>query len=428
MDLTRSVVFRGLDINSVSRGGPTLLTYSSDSVTYGGDLVTYGAGMALGLPASGCMTETADISDIPTVEFAERVRVHDGYNVLEGYRGNWVVHLSGSLFGATRGDLFDRLQNLRRVMSPDTALRDSPSTKGFLPLTYREPHDLTALTVTTLQCRPMGLQWKADEGTAAKVPGREDYTALALRWTVDLLVYQGPILQIGSPPGTPPGPDSPIDWPPGGGGGSGPPPRVPPTCVGNGNTDGGNGVTYNFGDAQVGAPLGAPTLTTSYPWEWMYPPSTDFLQYWSTFHNNSRDYPTAGLIFNGGNGGVNCCVYSTGGVDYMPGGIAGYVRLTTIGPGTLTIRTAPTLGGSCGGGITGCGTITAPGTAYAVVPGTGVVVGSDSQDVGVNMVVHIADTWEDAYHNIHPVCAVYTDVHFATGPWGFVSASWAPGW
>jgi hypothetical protein len=156
--------------------------------------------------ASGCMTEVADLSAIDHAEFGERVRVHDGGHFIEPYRANWVLSLRGTLFAPTRGELYDALQVTLEAFNPRKALMESPGTKGFLPLTYYEPHDSFPLTLKTLQARPLGLHWQADVGTAAKVAGKTDATALALPWSVDLLIYQGPPIN--------PEEEPPIEWPP----------------------------------------------------------------------------------------------------------------------------------------------------------------------------------------------------------------------
>jgi len=166
MDLSRAIAYRDFALNTVAP--------------------------VAGKPgAYGCIVETSDDSDRAIVEFSERRRVADGTVLLEPYVSTWTLHLTGSLFGQTRGDLFTALQELRAAMNPDLALLESPDTKGFLPFTYFIPHTGSAPEEVTLSARPLGLRWTVTperSGTAVKTSAAIDGSALAVRWSADLVI------------------------------------------------------------------------------------------------------------------------------------------------------------------------------------------------------------------------------------------------
>lgn len=175
MDLTRPVTYRGAALNTVT---PTV--------------------GRLGL--LGCMTETANIRDITHVQFMEKRREADGMDAIEPYLALHKLVLSGTVFGRTRGETWDRLQILRRTFSPTEALRESPSTKGFLPIAFSDNLDRTLLV------RPTGFKFTFDStrhGTSAKVAGKNDAVGLGVRWIAELLVDY-PSLCENWPPTPPP--------------------------------------------------------------------------------------------------------------------------------------------------------------------------------------------------------------------------------
>jgi len=141
--------------------------------------------------------------------------------------------------------------------------------------------------------------------------------------------------------------------------------------------------------------------------------STTFIQYWA-IGGYANEYPEAGIVTGCSEGGINHCLYSVGSTDYFPGGIATYVRFTVVGPGTLTVKTAVHPGGLLGP----CGSVTAPGFLNLYRSGGGTtLVAHDNQMPGTDMTVVVPN---DGF------CAHYADLNFSTGPWGLVSATWAP--
>ena len=112
------------------------------------------------------------------------------------------------------------------------------------------------------------------------------------------------------------------------------PPIVAPvalqTCVAR------NMLTYSYTATGTRVGLGPPVRNpVSGNLEYV---ATEFLGYYGAGGGMS-EYPTAGEIGNWGNGGVNDCVYTSGGIDYGGGGLSNYVRVRVIGPGSLTVQT-----------------------------------------------------------------------------------------
>jgi len=149
-----------------------------------------------------------------------------------------------------------------------------------------------------------------------------------------------------------------------------------------------------------------PSSGESYPGEGNFHfTSTDFICYWGAGGSASA-YPLAGQDGNWGNGGVNNCVYTSGGADYGAGGVSNLITINVIGPGTLTVQTAAAVG-LCQNNQNVVLT--------AVISGTATVVDTDTQMVGTLLSVTIPDDGE---------CAHYVEVS-STGQFGFVSANWS---
>lgn len=118
MDLTRPVTYRGFALNSATE--------------------------AAGNPATGCAIDSVDYSDVDAVGYEEKRSMADGYDASDVFLGKRRVVLAGTLYGADRADLHDRLQNLRFAISPTSAYAESPGDFGYLPLNFDVPtKDLT---------------------------------------------------------------------------------------------------------------------------------------------------------------------------------------------------------------------------------------------------------------------------------------------
>jgi hypothetical protein len=168
--LTRPILYRGFDLNDAAAqvGRPGLL---------------------------GCSVDAFDISPLTTMQYIDKAYQHDGMD-FQGV-GNLSVmarsiDLRGTLYGETRGDLWDRLMELRQILDPVQSYADDEVAQGFLPLSWTLPTGAAGATVGRfINARPEGIRdvFNRDRhGTAAKVSGKADMTALALQWTCQFRV------------------------------------------------------------------------------------------------------------------------------------------------------------------------------------------------------------------------------------------------
>jgi len=87
----------------------------------------------------GCLVEEADFGTVLGVGYTEKRAQGDGNDASDVYLSARQVHLRGFIYGETRADAFDRLQDLISALSPTGAYAASPSQKGYLPLTFDTP-------------------------------------------------------------------------------------------------------------------------------------------------------------------------------------------------------------------------------------------------------------------------------------------------
>ena len=87
----------------------------------------------------GCLVEEADFGTVLGVGYTEKRAQGDGNDSSDVYLSARQVHLRGFIYGETRADAFDRLQDLVSALSPTGAYAASPSQKGYLPLTFDTP-------------------------------------------------------------------------------------------------------------------------------------------------------------------------------------------------------------------------------------------------------------------------------------------------
>lgn len=113
MDLTKAVSYRGLDLNSVS--------------------------FSAGLPISGIAIDAVDYHAVEAVGYREKRSLADGLDASDVFLGGRTLRMRGSLYGLTRGDLYDHLHALRAALSPTAAYAESPSDYGYLPLNFEAP-------------------------------------------------------------------------------------------------------------------------------------------------------------------------------------------------------------------------------------------------------------------------------------------------
>jgi hypothetical protein len=114
MDLDQPIRYRGLDLNTVE-------TLAGDG------------------KRRGCVVEEADFGQVAGVGYVEKRAQADGNDASDVYLSARQVHLRGYLYGETRADAFDRLQNLRSALTPTGAYGEDPANKGYLPLEFDVP-------------------------------------------------------------------------------------------------------------------------------------------------------------------------------------------------------------------------------------------------------------------------------------------------
>ncbi len=135
--------------------------------------------------------------------------------------------------------------------------------------------------------------------------------------------------------------------------------------------------------------------------------STEFMQYANTFASNWTNYPQAGVEGDWQDGGVNLCVFPSGGVDYTSGGISKWVNFTIIGPGSLSVTFVANTIGACGA--------TTQMDLVSFNADSGSVENSVSGGIGT-----LSITVPNDGHCGHYIRAS------GNGSWGFVSATWTP--
>jgi hypothetical protein len=114
MDLDQPITYRGFDLNTVE--------------------IALGDGKR-----RGCLVEEADFGDVTAVGYTEKRAQGDGNDASDVYLSSRQIRLRGYVYGETRADMFDRLQDLRSAMTPTAAYADDPANRGYLPLTFDAP-------------------------------------------------------------------------------------------------------------------------------------------------------------------------------------------------------------------------------------------------------------------------------------------------
>jgi hypothetical protein len=118
MDLNRPVAYRGFSLTDLD----------------------YGPG---GRALRGCSLNHVDYSEVQGEGYREKRAFADGYDAGDVYLGFRNVRLSGAIYGESLGDLWDRMQRLRRAFTPTLAFAEAPGDYGFMPLTFDQHTLLT---------------------------------------------------------------------------------------------------------------------------------------------------------------------------------------------------------------------------------------------------------------------------------------------
>ena len=112
MDLTQPITYRNHDINDVHAEGDLLAGNQVTMVNY------YG---------------------VEAVGYREKRSATDGMDASDVYLGGRTIRLTGTLYGVSLGDLYDRKALFVAAMLPTSAYAESPGDYGYLPLEFQVP-------------------------------------------------------------------------------------------------------------------------------------------------------------------------------------------------------------------------------------------------------------------------------------------------
>lgn len=163
MDLSRPISYRGLQLNDAG------IASTRENI----------AGIAI---------ERVSYGQVPGFGYIEKRSNADGYDAGDVFLGKRDISLSGTIYGKTRADLFDRKSLLSAALSPTGAYAESPPDYGYLPLTFEEP-TLDTITWETgiikkmMRVRPRTMPSFSIVRDA--IGGVEEY-GLAIPWEVDV--------------------------------------------------------------------------------------------------------------------------------------------------------------------------------------------------------------------------------------------------
>ena len=114
MDLSRAVVYRGLNLNGVAQ-------------------------LAAGERMYGSQITSVRMGNVPGVGWSEKRSLGDGNDASDVYLGARRMLLSGYVYGRTRAEMFDFQQDLITALSPTAAYNSSPAEFGYNPMYYAVP-------------------------------------------------------------------------------------------------------------------------------------------------------------------------------------------------------------------------------------------------------------------------------------------------
>lgn len=114
MDLTRAVMYRGLNLNGAAQ-------------------------IQQGERLYGSLLQSVQMGNIPGVGWTEKRSLGDGNDASDVFLGTRRIFLSGHLYGRTRAEMFDFQQVLVTALSPTAAYDENKADFGYNPLYYSVP-------------------------------------------------------------------------------------------------------------------------------------------------------------------------------------------------------------------------------------------------------------------------------------------------
>jgi len=170
MDLTRDIIYRNFKLNDSTVAAQVV-------------------GDGLGQGMSGCVLDTFDPDDTDVVQFSEKRAEADGMDVGSPFFGARRIRLSGTVYGQTRALCYDTMRQLRAVLDPVLASRESPADKGYLPLYFTEPtNDIADFATGTIDQRALVMPKVFRAPSDRDMVGGVDGDALAWPWSAVLVM------------------------------------------------------------------------------------------------------------------------------------------------------------------------------------------------------------------------------------------------
>lgn len=87
----------------------------------------------------GCILEEFDYGRAQGMGYTEKRSQDDGLDASDVFMGARYINLTGTVYGDTPGDLFDRLQTIRTALTPTVAYDVGQPDYGYLPLQFSMP-------------------------------------------------------------------------------------------------------------------------------------------------------------------------------------------------------------------------------------------------------------------------------------------------
>lgn len=92
-----------------------------------------------GVPMSGYAVDEVDTSEVEVAAYLEKKALSDGIDASDVYLGRRRIAMIVTVFGSTKGDFWDKTQDLLAAFSPTLALNADTANLGFLALDFYQP-------------------------------------------------------------------------------------------------------------------------------------------------------------------------------------------------------------------------------------------------------------------------------------------------
>lgn len=162
-------------------------SYLLNSKDIQANIVTgHGAGKGI----TGSVVDSVDFSDVDVIQFTEKRSEQDGMDAGDVFLGARRISMTGTLYGLSRGLLFDEYRAWAAALSPVLAQREMPADKGFCPLYFSIPTADNETYPTSFPLIPMRVLAvpRAKKVTwQRRQTGGKDTDPLALPWSATFL-------------------------------------------------------------------------------------------------------------------------------------------------------------------------------------------------------------------------------------------------